>query len=292
MTYITKPLLAGKFEPDKALFPLAASPKIDGIRFIMKDGVALSRSLKPIRNEFIQSILSALLPDGVDGELTSGDTFQSCGEIMRIKGQPDFRVWLFDYLEPGAPMKGYLARIEQLMGMVASFLMPNLVVLEPTIVNNQDELDELAASHLEQGYEGTMVRRPNGIYKMGRSTTKEGILLKLKPFEDSEATIIGFQELLKNENPQTTNALGLSERSTEKAGMVPQDTLGAFIVEWDNGVQFNCGSGLNDTNRKEIWNDKDSYLGRTIKFKYQAEGVLTKPRLPIFLGFRDGDDIS
>ena len=58
---IKKPLLAGTFDPDKAKFPYAATPKIDGIRFLMVDGQAVSRSFKPIRNEHIQRILSETL---------------------------------------------------------------------------------------------------------------------------------------------------------------------------------------------------------------------------------------
>ena len=72
---IEKPMLAGKYDPKKAQFPYAATPKIDGIRFLMVDGVAVSRSFKPIKNKYIQEKLSAALPDGVDGELTSGDSF-------------------------------------------------------------------------------------------------------------------------------------------------------------------------------------------------------------------------
>ena len=65
---ISKPLLAGKFDPAKAKFPYAATPKIDGIRFLIVNGQAVSRSFKPIRNKYIQDLLSTALPDGVDGE--------------------------------------------------------------------------------------------------------------------------------------------------------------------------------------------------------------------------------
>ena len=74
-----KPMLAGKAtdEQIEKLFEskseMYASPKLDGIRCMIQDGVALSRSLKPIRNEFIQSILSNPMFDGLDGEIISGD---------------------------------------------------------------------------------------------------------------------------------------------------------------------------------------------------------------------------
>ncbi len=66
---IQKPLLAGKFDSEKAKFPYAATPKIDGIRFLMVGGAALTRSFKPIRNEYLQKILSSNLPDGIEDQL-------------------------------------------------------------------------------------------------------------------------------------------------------------------------------------------------------------------------------
>lgn len=289
MTRITKPLLAGTFDEKKARFPYQATSKIDGIRFLMIDGVAVSRSFKPIRNEFIQATLQAHLPDGCDGELTSGDTFQECGSIMRIKGQPNFHVWLFDFVEPDAPMKGYEARIQRLKEL-APFPGLDYTILEPTLVSSLEELHQFQEQNLQRGFEGTMLRAPNSIYKMGRSTVRENILLKVKDFVDDEATIIGFQELMRNQNEQKRDVFGLAERSTEKDGMVPADTLGAFRLRMDDGREFNCGSGLNDSLRSEIWSNRDSYLNKIVKFKYQAEGVKDVPRLPIFLGFRSEDD--
>ena len=48
---------------------MEASPKLDGIRCMIQDGIALSRSLKPIRNEHVQYILGREIFNGLDGEL-------------------------------------------------------------------------------------------------------------------------------------------------------------------------------------------------------------------------------
>ncbi len=54
-----KPMLADPIEPEKypLRFPLLVSTKIDGIRVLVRDGVAYSRSLKPIPNKYVQSVL-------------------------------------------------------------------------------------------------------------------------------------------------------------------------------------------------------------------------------------------
>jgi DNA ligase-1 len=75
MKQIQKPMLAGNYDASKAKFPYIATPKIDGIRFLMVNGVAVSRTFKPIRNNYLQQVLSETLPDGVDGEITVLDPF-------------------------------------------------------------------------------------------------------------------------------------------------------------------------------------------------------------------------
>ena len=163
---ITNPLLAATFDASKAQFPYAATPKIDGIRFLMVNGQAVSRSLKPIRNKYIQQLLSSALPNGCDGELTCGDNFQeSTSAIMRIEGEPDFKVWLFDYVNPAAKkMKGYTERMNELRDF-EPFDLPNYQVLYPTTVTSQEEADKLMATFLSDGYEGLMLRSPDGPYK-------------------------------------------------------------------------------------------------------------------------------
>ena len=101
MPQITKPMLAGTYDATKAKFPYLATPKIDGIRFLMIDRVAVSRTFKPIRNKYVQECLREVVPDGADGELTCGTDFQSStSAIMSVDGKPDFNCWIFDYVDP------------------------------------------------------------------------------------------------------------------------------------------------------------------------------------------------
>ena len=60
---------------DKIKFPVWASPKFDGIRGIIKDGVVLSNTLIPIPNKYIQECLGWSIYNGFDGELFVRDNF-------------------------------------------------------------------------------------------------------------------------------------------------------------------------------------------------------------------------
>jgi hypothetical protein len=48
---------------------------------------------------------------------------------------------------------------------------------------------------------------------------------------------------------------------------------------------------MNDQQRKEIWDNKEKYLGKLAKIKYQEAGKLIRPRFPVWLGFRDPSDL-
>lgn len=292
---IVKPMLAAAFEPDRAVYPYIATPKIDGIRFVMVGGVALSRTFKPIRNAHIQAQLAAHLPDGVDGELTCGDTFQSStSAVMTSAGSPRFKAWLFDYVPADCDaIPGYTERMARLAALVAAAAFPFECVglTDGRTVHSHDDVQAAAADFLAQGYEGAMLRSPGGTYKFGRATARENILLKVKGFRDAEATVIGFVEKLRNTNEATRDGLDRSKRSSHKAGRLPAGTLGALLVKAPDGATFKIGSGFSQEQRDAIWANQAAHMGQPVKYKFFEIGVKDLPRHPTFLGFRDRDDM-
>jgi DNA ligase-1 len=113
---------------------------------------------------------------------------------------------------------------------------------------------------------------------------------KLKRFTDAEYEVVGFEERMHNGNEATVNALGHTERSSHKSGKVGRGDLGALVLRTPAGLEFNCGSGFNDEQRHEIWNNQGAYLGKLAKVKSFLVGVKDLPRFPTFLGFRDEID--
>lgn len=294
-----KPMLAGKAPADLAdlRFPVLASPKLDGIRCIIIGGRPMSRSLKPIPNEFVQRELTGL-PDGLDGELMIGGGFNRVTSgIMSKAGEPDFLFHVFDQAEyPDVP---FVTRLELARDDVVTDYEPGrrVIIVRHFLIDTVEELRLLDGFHIEQGFEGTMVRDPQGLYKYGRSTTREGWLLKIKLFLDAEAKVVGVEELMHNDNPAKINALGRTERSTHKANKRPAGTLGKLVCRTPSGLEFRIGTGFDELTRDELWEKRDSLLGRLVKYKYQPEpkgstlGEVA-PRIPVFLGFRDREDGS
>jgi DNA ligase-1 len=263
-------------------FPLLCTPKIDGIRSLIIQNQALSRSFKPIANKYIRTMLQKYCPNGFDGEIIVGDTFYDTSSgVMTHEGKPKFTYLVFDwYMDEEYEYR--CIRLSQIKNKPewVSFLLP-------VQVDSYSQLLQYEKKMLKAGHEGIMVRTLDSPYKFGRSTLKEFYLVKIIRILESEAKVIGFEELTTNTNVQKTDELGYSKRSSSKKGMVPRNMLGALIVEdVKSGVKFNLGNGFNYEQRKEIWNNKKFYFGAICTYRYKPFGVKDKPRAPIFKGWR------
>lgn len=282
-----KPMLAETAPEDlsEIVFPVLASPKLDGIRALVYRSELVRRSLKKVPNLYIHEGLNNI-PDGLDGELISPGGFSATQSfVMSQYKKGDFTFWVFDdFSNPELPFNARLAAAQDKIKPHRK-----IDIVEHVIVNDVAELVQLEKKYLSSGYEGVMIRKIDGEYKFGRSTLKEGGLLKLKQFTDAEALVIGFKERQHNLNPKTTNALGESERSMSKANMVPAGDLGALIC-LVNGVEFDVGSGFDADTRIKLWAVRDNLIGKTITFSYQKDSNNESglpPRFPVFLRFRE-----
>lgn len=288
-----KPMLAVEADLSKVEYPAYISPKLDGIRVIIKEGVALSRSLKPIRNEHVQKLFGKPEYDGLDGELMVGnpcspDVFtKTTSAVMSKDGEPDVVFRVFDYYQSD---EGYKHRYDILREKCNGL---DVIPVQAVLVHSEAELLDMYNEYVSLGYEGAMVRHTERPYKFGRSTVNSQHLLKLKPFDDAEFVVVGFTEQMQNMNEATVNKLGYTERSSSKEGKVGKDTLGALVLrlESDSDTTFECGTGFSDLVRKTIWENQEMYLGKLAKIQYQGFGSKGLPRFPSFLGWRDENDI-
>jgi len=150
-----------------------------------------------------------------------------------------------------------------------------------TFINCLDDLLAFEEKSLTLGYEGIMLRSEDGRYKHGRSTFNDNILFKLKRFTECEVEVIGFVEQMININEAKTNALGYTERSVTRDGMVPANTTGKFIVNYNGEpLEISCGS-FNHDERRHIWFNQEKYLGKIIVMRHFAIGLDGyKPRFP------------
>jgi DNA ligase-1 len=296
-----KPMLAGKLDSlDDVKWPVLATPKVDGIRCLITTDGPVSRKLKPIPNRYVrEALIHAGLPVGLDGELwVPGATCfgDVSAAIMARDCEPRFEYLVFDHF--GEPEDPYHVRALRVARYCRIRELGWLRPLEPVACFTEGELLRFEEECLAAGFEGVMLRSPDGPYKFGRSTVREGYLTKWKRFEDAEALVVGYSELMHNDNEATVDALGHTKRSTHKAGKRPGGVLGKLICvpldappDYDPEIEFEVGGGFTAAQRAELWAQRGDLPGRIVKYRHFPHGAKDKPRFPVFLGFRHPDDM-
>lgn len=297
-----RPMLAPSKSVDPALirYPVLASPKYDGIRCVMRDGRALSRSLKPIPNVHIRGALEALgaRAEGFDGELMlpyPANFHAVSSAVMARDAAPpsDWFFVVFDCLIGNDNEVPFAGRLEVARRRIERCdFGAHVRYCDHVEVNSPEELDAYEARVLAAGHEGAMLRAPEGPYKFGRATMREGHLYKLKRFVDGEAEIVAVLELQHNTNEAFEGELGQTKRRTLKAGKVDGGVMGKLLVrDLKSGVEFKIGTGFSWKQRELFFRIRDTMPGRVVRYRFQDHGVKDKPRIASFQGIRDRRDL-
>lgn len=297
-----KPMLAPGEDPmsfpdyfKNLRYPLLCSPKYDGIRCIIKNTRAMSRTFKIIPSYQVQDEFNKL--ENFDGELIEGnptdfDVYNRTQSHVMSEYKPgDISYFVFDYTDQKYLDKPFYQRLEYLEKHCKVWAQDNIKFIKHTHVENYEELLEYEKECLSKGFEGIMMRDPVGYYKCGRGTFREGLIYKLKRFKDSEGIILDISPMLQNNNKLEVDALGYAKRSSSKENLSETDLAGSFLVLF-NGLEIDVAPGsFNHEQRYEMLQNKNEYIGKHLKFRYFTHGIKDKPRFPRALGIRSLMDV-
>lgn len=283
--------------------PGLVSPKIDGVRCFIFDGVAYGRSGKPFKNAAVQE-WAAAWPElnGLDGELAAGPLNDphlcplTTGFLNRKRDESPFTFVAFDMF---VPTLDYQNRLADLRAADNSGALPlNVQVIETHAVRSPQEWDTWSEQFTLQGYEGMMWRPFDAEWLSGRSTDgtgrKRALLLKVKPFTDHDAFIYGYEEAQHNDNAATTGALGQTERRSLAEHRRPAGRVGKLLaVDLETGVEFKIGIFRGVTHeRLAAWFREPASIPKFVKYRKMAHGEKDKPRHSTFLTERIAEDIE
>ena len=254
-----KAMLAHKYNEDKADYPAFIQPKLDGVRCLFTAKGAFSRANNRFMNiEHIEQALKPFFaknPTAVlDGELYNHglkDDFEKIISLVRKKKPTDndraeaaelvqYHIYDVASMTIGTYTDRYLFILaEQSLKNKAC-----LQIIDNNLVLDFDDAVVMHKKNLKLGYEGSMYRTPSGKYKGTRSWD----LMKFKDFHDTEATIIGYE-------------IGKGKR---------QGTLGKFIMQDDEGVEFGCppGKGYDYKDLAGMLDNIHDYIGQRATFTY------------------------
>jgi DNA ligase 1 len=282
-----QPSLAKNFEDRKLHFPVILQPKYDGVRalaYVDCDAQTVEwkfRSGKPIYSLDSQAkeILTRMnLPSTgmfmLDGEMVNPEGFSKCsGDIRRKSKQaPHLQYHIFDVVEiehgtlgmpPEFCKDSWQERSNFLMLLFGGahdidslHLVPYTRCLKASEIALANEKYETFGNS-----EGSVVKHLNSPYRQGRTFT----WMKIKEERSVDFPVIEAYE-----------------GTGKYTGM-----LGGFKVQNpDTQVITNVGGGYSDAERKEFWDNRDSYYGRTMEVKYQYETSKGSLRHPTFKIFR------
>ena len=236
-------------------------PKLDGMRCLKNNDKMVSRKNKVI--DTLPHISEINLPviDLLDGELYAhGLSFQENMKIIK-KNRPESINVKYHVYDMVLPNLTFLGRYTILKSLVENQDHIKLVPLFK--VNSLEEVQKYHSEFLSEGYEGTMIRWGNEGYKVnGRSSN----LLKYKDFIDETYTVIDVVPSDKNPEQGVVHCEGV-------------DNSGHKIT-------FGCGMKFSHSDREEILNNKDKYIGQVAEvrfFEFTDDGL---PRFPVCVGFR------
>lgn len=254
-----KPMLAHKWQDygKKAVFPGFVQSKLDGLRCLIYKAdnrvIFKSRGNKLFENLHHLDYQFKNMPNDIafDGELYAhGVPFEKVVSWVKRLQTDTVKVCFHAYdLINGDP---YHKRYDELLRLLPKS--DTIGVVETKKVMSEDELIRARDEYIAQGYEGAMFRQANGLYKAGY---KSQDLLKLKLFEDDEFEIIG-----------TYDGVGRAEGEIN------------FICRLPNGNTVKVPMNGEKETLKQMWLDRDQYLGKMLTVQYQGWTNVEAPELP------------
>ena len=279
--------LYGDVGPEKTKWPCIVTEKLDGIRRILVKENGGCRCYSRSGHEdtgLIEIVEDAkYLPNNTvyDGELLAAGTFKDCiaqrqatNSIANSKGTKTGLTFnVFDMV----PLDEFRTGISTDKALVrkitlgATLMDESIQILEPEkwavliqafgihqelkairpvpilgLVKNMSDVEPIVNKIWARGGEGVMLNSTVGKYEIKRS--KE--LLKVKHTEEHVLEVVDILE-----------GTGKFE------GM-----MGALVVDY-NGNKLGVGSGFNDAQRKDIWDNPEKYLGRSIEIDTFGEST-------------------
>ena len=275
------PMLAHPYEKYKESikFPVLASRKIDGLRYVARrDGGWTRNGKKYVSVPHIDKILKPLFnvhPDWIiDSEIYNKDIpFERIVSLVK-KTKPDTQdlidsekvcnLYIFDGItdDPSSDFETRFAEIrKEIQRLIGSD--KHIVFVENQKVNSHEELMKLHDEFVSEGWEGIMIRKIGSAYENKRSKN----LLKYKSFADDEFLIVNIIE-------------GIGARS----GMA-----GKVVITLKSGEPCEAGIRGGEEFYKELLDNRSKLIGKKVTVRYQGFTEKGSLRFPVATAFNPID---
>jgi DNA ligase-1 len=273
------PMLAQKFTERKhhLSYPVYVQPKYNGQRMLYDGEKGWSRGGKTIIPKVIAHLQFNTKGLTTDGELILPGN-PKLQETMRAakKYRPGISETLLYVLydlvltDPFFKFSERLEALEQLLWDVSDqggIIVPDNVVIAPTyLAKDEDEIMIYHKQFVSDGYEGIIIRNDNEPYCIGQRSNQ---LQKYKTFVDCEFKIVGVKE---------------GEGSFKGCA--------CFQCINEEGLPFDCNPEGTMEYKKELWETRDSLIGKWLTVRYQERSSDNIPIFPVGVDIRAQEEAN
>lgn len=220
------------------------------------------------RQRVQMSLLLSYLPVGsyLDGELVHPGGFEMTHSVLsNTERHEEMDAVIYNVFDVVLPNKEATleTRTAKLNKAYKKYLVDSqyeegvLNLVESHLFHSIDEIRSFYDEAIANKEEGIIIRKlaggdqhKNSIYRHGKNNN----LLKVKPVDDAEATIVEVQE-----------------------GKGAQKGCAIFTLEMENGIRFKCASHGTLPKRREHYAKREKYIGKMYKFQYKYMTNKGKP---------------
>jgi len=231
------------------------SEKLDGVRAYWNGREFISRQ----GNVFhAPDWFKRPLPDHpLDGELWMGrHMFQQTISVVKSLDAGlrwnDVSYLVFDMPHLALPFESRMTQLDRVLKQRSG---PNVKAVDQSPCQGHAHLEQELKRLVALGAEGVMIREPGSLYETCRSHT----ILKVKPWQDAEAVIIGYEAGKGRHKGRT----------------------GGLIVRSPEGIEFHLGTGLSDAERT-----RPPPIGTHVTYRYMDKTNDGVPKGASFLRVR------
>lgn len=278
---VPSPMLAQEFKKHqkKVVYPCYIQPKLDGYRMIYYNNKMYSRTGKEytiLNDSTLHKQLSLLCKLGGDNVIFDGELyvhgnlkFEQYGVLRKTKWTQDdlsllnsIEYHIYDVI---IEKENYENRLQILTNLFSSTNnIQNIKLVRTEKCKGLEEIKSFTEEFLKQGYEGSMIRNSNGLYKQKYRSYD---LLKNKTFDDSEFKIVDF--------------------TFEKDVLGKNDQVIVWICETPDRKIFHVPSKGTREERHQLYQRGSEFVGKMLSVQYFG---LTNDGIPRFpKSLREGE---
>lgn len=254
------------------------SPKLDGVRAIIRDSGAFSRNGKEFKSfPHIRELLDPIFQQNkdivIDGEIYQHAFKHNFNKIISLakKTKPNqddinesaklLEFWIFDVTTLKPDNTQFATRLKNIEKIISSVNDSRIKMVEHIPVSSKDHIKEYLSECLGEGFEGLMLKNLSARYQCKR--TKD--ILKYKIFQSDEFRILDIVE-------------GVGNRSGK---------FGYAKLCTDGGTTFSANARGDESFYIDLLENKYKYINQmaTVRFQnYTPDGI---PRFPVIVSIRN-----